>query len=450
VISQKEINLKDNARVFLKITVPQTEVKREYDELVKEYCEKAVMKGFRRGKVPAEVLMRKYGGEIKDETAVTIIKKGLEEAIQSIEEKPLNHSHPEVTEKVELDLGKDFTFEVSYDTFPKVELGSYKGVKVERPVAEPGDEDFARELDAIREKNSIVKEKADATVAKGDIVTVDYVELDADNKPLEKTKRDGFVLEVGRNASLYQFDDDILGAKVNEERIITKKIPAGDGSPEPAEREAKLKVIIKTVKEKILPELNDELAQDVSDKYKTLADLKADIGNKLKETAEDRLREITATRIVEKIVEGAKIPLPETMIEFELESNWHDLVERFNHREDLVIRAVQAEGKTKEDLFKDWRPNAEKKIKSELVIGRVQEEEKIEASEDDVTTEIKKYAAERGMEFDKAKEAYEKMNLLDYLKKSVARQKTIDFLISSADVKKGKKIKFLDLLQGNY
>ncbi len=450
MISQKEVNLKENARVFLKITVPQNEVKREHDSIVKEYCDKAVIKGFRPGKVPAEVLMRKYGAEIKDETAVSIIKKGLEEAVKDIEEKPLHQSHPTVSEKVELDLEKDFTFEVSYDTFPKVELGSYKGVKVERPVAEPAAEDLQRELDAVRDKNSVVKEKAGGEAARGDIVTIDYVELDADGNPLPNTKRDGFVFEVGRNTSVYQLDDDILGVKANEEKTITKTFPADYQVPELAGREVKLKVTVKAVKEKILPELNDELAQDVSDKYKTLSDLKADIEKKLKDTAEDRLREIAATRIVEKIVETSAIPLPETMVEAELEQNWHDLVERFNNREDLVVKAVQAEGKTKEDLFKDWRPNAEKKIKSELVIGRVQEAEKIEASDDDVTVEIKKYAEERGIEFEKAKEAYEKMNLLDYLKKSVARQKTIDFLIQNADVKKGKKVKFLDLLQGNY
>jgi trigger factor len=450
VISQKEVNLKENAKVFLKITVPQNEVQREYDEILKEYCDKAVIKGFRRGKVPADILMRKFGAEIKDEAAVTIIRKGLEEAIESIEEKPLNHSHPTVTDKFELDLGKDFTFEVTYDTFPKVELGAYKGVKAEKPAVEVGAEDLKRELEAIQEKNSVVKEKQGGAAAMGDIITVDYAELDDALAPVEATKRDGFVLEVGKNANAFQFDDELVGMKENDEKTITKKYEADYKVPELAGREVKIKIAVKTVKEKILPALDDELAQDVSDKYKTLADLKTDIEKRLKETAEERLRDILATAIVEKIVETSKIPLPETMIEFELENNWGDLVERFNKREDLVLRALAEESKTKEDLFKDWRPNAEKKIKAELVIGAVEEQEKIAASEEDVTAEIKKYAEERGLEFDKAKEAYEKMNLLDYLKRSVARQKTIAFLIDNADVKKGKKLKFLDLLQGNY
>jgi trigger factor len=452
VISRKEVSLKENARVFLKITVPQSEIQREYDELVKEYCDKAVIKGFRRGKVPAEVLMRKYGAQIKDETALAVIKKGLEEAVATIDEKPLNHSNPAVTEKVELDLAKDFTFEVSYDTFPKVELGAYQGIKAEKPVVAVGPEDLERELAAIREKNSVVKEKQGA-VAKGDIVTVDYVELDDEGKPVEGTKRDGFVLEVGKQLSVYQFDDDLIGLKANETKTLTKEIEAGgstDSSTEHVHRQAKLLLTVKAVKEKILPELNDELAQDVSDKYKTLADLKADIQKRLADTAEERLRDILATAIVDKIMETSKIPVPESMVAFELEQNWNDLVERFNKREDLVLRALKEEGKTKEDLFKDWRPGAEKKIKAELVIGAVEEKEKIVAGEEEVTAEIKKYAEERGLEYDKAKEAYEKMNLLDYLKRSLTRQKTIAFLIDHADVKKGKKLKFLDLLQGSY
>jgi len=447
VISQKEVSLKENARVFLKITVPQNEAQREYDELVKEYCDKVVIKGFRRGKVPAEVLLRKYGEEIKGEAAVNIIQKGLEEAIADIEEKPLNHSRPEVTEKVELDLTRDFTFEVSYDTFPKVELGEYKGVKVEKPAVEVEDEDLQRELEAVREKNSIVKEK-DGAAAQGDIVTVDYVELDAEGNPVDGTKRDGFVLEVGKNTSFYRFDDDLVGLKANESKTITKEVEAEAAGGEHVHREAKLQVTVKAVKEKILPELNDELAQDVSDKYQTIDDLKTDIRKKLTDTADERLRDIVATAIVEKIVEVSKIPLPESMVE--LDRNWSDLVERFNRREDLVLRALGEEGKTKEDLFKDWRPGAEKKIRAELVIGAVEEKENIAAGDEDVADEIKKYAAERGLEFDKAKEAYEKMNLLDYLKRSIARQKTIAFLIDNADVKKGKKLKFPDLLQGRY
>lgn len=441
--------------MFLKITVPQNEAQREYDALVKEYCGKVAMKGFRRGKVPADVLLRKYGEEIKGEAAMNIIQKGLEEAIGTIDEKPLNHSRPEVTEKVELDLTKDFTFEVSYDTFPKVELGDYKGVKVEKPAVEVGDEDLQRELEAVREKNSIVKEK-EGGIARGDIVTVDYVELDAEGNPVGGTKRDGFVLEVGKQTSVYRFDDDLVGLKANESRTITKEVEAEStggstgSSGEHVHREAKLQVTVKAVKEKIMPELNDELAQDVSDKYKTLDDLTTDIRKKLTDTADERLRDILATAIVEKIVEVSKIPLPESMVEVELERNWSDLVERFNRREDLVLRALSEEGKTKEDLFKDWRPGAEKKIKAELVIGAVEEKENISAGDEDVAAEIKKYAEERGLEFDKAKEAYEKMNLLDYLKRSIARQKTIAFLIGNADVKKGKKLKFLDLLQGRY
>jgi trigger factor len=450
VISQKEVNVKENAKVFLKITVPDNEVRREYDGLVKEYCDKAVIKGFRKGKVPADVLLRKFGAEIKDETAFNIIKKSLEEAFQSIKEKPLAYAHPEVTEKKDLELGKDFSFEVSYDTYPTVELGNYKGIKVERPVVELTEEDVARELAALQEKNSIVKEKKEGVTEKGNIVTIDYVELDKDGNRIDANKRDGFVFEAGKNSSVYQFDDDIVGMKANEEKIITKKYPADHDVAELAGKEVRLKVTVTAIKEKIIPALDDELAQDISDKYKTLEDLKNDIKEKLKSAEEERLKEVLATRIVETVVAASTIPIPETMVKAELEHSWDELCERFNKREDLVLRALQNDGKTKEDLFKDWRPNAEKKIKAELVINKIEESEKIEATEEDVNAEIQKYATERSLEFAKAKEAYEKMNLLDYLKRSIVREKTLAFLIAHADVKKGKKVKFLDLLQGNY
>ncbi|MBN1523615.1 MAG: trigger factor [Spirochaetales bacterium] len=451
MISQKEVNLKENSKVFLKITVPGTEVQKEYDELLKEYCEKVQIKGFRKGKVPAEVLIRKYGEEIKGETTYSVIKKSLDEAIQTVEEKPLGYSMPElIDQKVTAEPGKDFTYEVTYDTYPKVELGDYTGIKAEKLQYAIADEDLDRELKAVQDRNSVVKEIKDAAVKKGHIITIDYTELDADENPVEGTAREGFVFEVGTGHTLHKIDEDVVGMKAGEEKIIKKTYDKEYDYKELAGRDIILKVKVVVVKEKILPALDDELAQDVSDKFKTLDDLKKDITDRLTKAAEDKIKEQLATQIIEQIVAASKMDLPSTMIDLELEQSWRNFCQQFNNREDIVIKALEQDGKTKEDLYKDWRPNVEKKIKAEIVLQEIEEKQKITASEEEVDAEVKKFADERGIEFEKAKEQYEAAKMLDYLKRSITREKTFDYMIEQAEVKKGKKIKLLDLLQGNY
>ncbi|RPJ05195.1 MAG: trigger factor [Spirochaetaceae bacterium] len=451
VISQKEVSVKENSRVYLKMTVPGNEIQREYDEVIREYCEKVHMKGFRKGKVPKDVLVRKFSEELKGETTYTVIKKSLDEAFESIEEKPLAYSMPELTDsKVVAVPGQDFTFEVFYDTYPKIELAPYTGVHAEKPGYTIGDEDIAKELLAIQERNSIVKEKADGKVEKKNIVTVDYVELDNAGNPVTGSAREGFVFEVGSGLSLYKFDDDILDMKQGEEKILKKAFPADFEYPELAGREVSVRVKAVIIKEKILPALDDELAQDVSDKFKTLDDLKKDIKERLVKVAEDKIKEILATRIITEIAEKSTIPVPETMVTLELEQSWKDFCARLNNREDIVLQALEQEKKTKESLLAEWKPNVEKKIRSELVLNEIEEKEKLEAVDADVEQEIRKFALERGLEFDKAKEQYEKANMLAYLKRSITREKTFDFLIENADLKAGKKLKLLDLIAGNY
>jgi len=236
VISQKEVNVKDNAKVFLTLTVPGDEVQKEYDALLKDYCDKAVIKGFRKGKVPAEVLLRKFGDEIRDETAFTIIRKSLEEAFDQIEEKPLAYAQPELTEKKEIETGKDFTFTVSYDTYPKVELGPYTGVKAEKTVVEISDEDMKRELAALQEKNSIVKEKKEGPVERGNIVTVDYSEIDPDGNPYPPVFTRDLSLRPGKTPACISLTRISWGWRRERRRPSPKPMPRSTTSPSWPER----------------------------------------------------------------------------------------------------------------------------------------------------------------------------------------------------------------------
>jgi len=448
-IESKE-KLLDNSVVSLQVKVPQEEVKEEYDSLVTDYCKKVSIKGFRRGKVPPEVLIRKLGDSLMGETTQKLIEKGLEEAFEVVEHKPLPYTVPSLKDgaELELDLEKPFSFEVTYDTFPDVELGDYKEIEVREPVVSIGKEDMDRELAAIQEQNSVVIDKADGKVERDDTVTIDYVELDDAGREQEGTRREGFTFTVGSGYNLYKIDDDIVGMARDEEKVLEKEYPEDFEQSDLAGRKVKLEVRVTAVKEKKLPAIDDELAQDVSEKYSGLKDLKDDISKRLEESADQRVRQVKIQSIFDKIVEGSKIPVPESMVQQELAVRWQNFVRQFRMDESFVLRALESQGRTKDEVIQGWRPAVEKAIKVQLAENRIAEAEGIEVSDEELDRHIEEEAAKEGREPEELKEELAQNNVLGLLRDNLVSRKTRDLLLESAVVKKGEKVGFLDFMQG--
>ncbi len=447
---EKTIEELENSSVKLQIKIPSSEIEKEYNEIVNKYCKTVQIKGFRKGKVPPSILIRKFGPALLEETAEKIIENSITEALEEVDKKPISYARPEVKTEEKLELGKDFSFELIYDTFPEVELGNYREIEVEELETEVTDSDIQKELELLREQNAIVVEKKDPVVAKDDIVTVDFVELDESGNEIENTKRESFVFQVGSGYNLYKIDDDIVGMKKDEEKVIEKEFPEDYEYKELAGKKVRLKVTIRGVKEKNLPEIDDELAQDISDKYETLEDLKKDIRKRLEELAESRIREHKIAQILKKVVEDSKIPLPKSMVDFELETRWNNFVRQFRADEDTVLKLLQAEGKSKEDLLNEWREEAERGLKEALVIREIIKKEGIKVTDEEVDREIKEEAERANTTFEDLKERVVKGNLLENLKDDIARKKLFDFLLESAKVVNKKKVNFVDLREGNY
>ena len=450
MIVNKNVELMEKSAVKLTITVDKDSIQKEYDELLGGYSRSLQLKGFRRGKVPRELLVRKLGAALIGETESNVIHKSLEEALKGGEQRPLPYCVPEVDADQELKLGSDFTYTASFDTFPKVEVPEYKGLEVEELQVAISTQDEERELKALQEQNALVVDKKKDEVEKGDIVTIDYVELDAGGAESAGTKREGFVFELGSGYNLYKIDEDILGMRKEEERVIKKSYPQDFEIKELAGRMMDLKVKVRGLKEKQLPEINDELAQDISEKYSTLEDLKKDIRLRLEEFARRRVREHSISQLLERIAQGTQVELPKSMIEQDLERQWEDFVRRFRATEQDVLAALQKEGKSKEDLLKEWQGASERKLRLRLAVSRMVELEKIQVSEEEVDGEVRKTADARRLNFAELKEGMKKHNALDLVAYDLKNEKLYDLLLENAVKKKGKEIKFLDLAQGNY
>jgi trigger factor len=451
MIASKEVTAKDNSSVELTVTIKKESAKAEYSKLLNNYSKKIQIKGFRKGKAPVNVLEQKYGDGIKEEAAMNLVEESLKIIFDEIDEKPLPYSVPSLQEGSEvLNIDEDYKFSVVYDVFPTLKIGSYKNISVESPDVKVLKKDEDREIDKLREQNAVVIEKTEGKVEKDDIVTINYVELDKDGKDIEGTSREDFVFTVGTGYNIYKLDDDIIGLKKDEEKILNKDFPENFENKDLAGKKVSIKVTVTTIKVNELPELDDELAQDISEKYKTLKDLRADIKKKLKDSLDKKIKELQFEKLMDNIIENSDIPVPESMLKAEMDNSWQNFLVQSRMDEKQILQILEMQGKTKDLLLEEWRPNSTKSLKVQLVIAKLIEDEKIETTSEEVDEEIKTQAIDSGQKYDEFKELIEKNNYTAHIENDVKNKKFIDFLISKNTITKGKKVDFVDLLENNF
>jgi trigger factor len=454
VAISKEITRLEHSSVKLTITVSKDDVRAQYDDLLSGYSKNIQIPGFRKGKAPKNVLERKFGEALKDEALGKIVEKAItgvfEDESLAREDKPLPYSTPQLQDKPVLNMDEDLRFAVVYDVLPKITVGAWKGLEVEAPDVSITEEDLSRELEAIRERNAIVKDKDEGLpAAKDDVVTVDYAELSDAGEVLQDTERKDFVFTLGSGYNVFKFDDEIIGMKKGETRDIEKTYPQDFSDPALAGKTKKIRVSLIALKERNLPELDDDLAQDVDEKYKTLEDLKASIRDRLTKNLEKRLREIRLNNLLEKIMETTPVEVPESMIRIELESRWRNLARRFNTSVEEMVKMMGASGKGYDDIAAEWRPDAVKALHSRLIVETLIQDLGLEASDEEVEKEFETLAAETGSPPEEIKKYYEQENMREYLKEDIKERKFLDILLAENKIKPGKKENYLDLVKNN-
>ncbi|HOZ70968.1 MAG TPA: trigger factor [Spirochaetales bacterium] len=451
MVVTKNIEKLEHSAVRLTVTVGKDDVRAAYDALLKDYAKNVRIDGFRKGKVPANILERKFGPQLKLDAMGRVMDEAVEKALDGEALVPLSYAQPELDGQPAFELDADFSFSVTYDVFPEVVAGDISGMELELPQVTIAKADEERELDEIRDRNAIVMDKDDKAAAKkGDIATVDYAELDESGEPIKGTERQDFVFEIGSGHNLYKFDDDVIGMKKDAEKTIEKTFPADFEYAELAGQTKKLRVKLTKLKEKKLPELDDELAQDVSEQFKTLDDLKADIRAKLEKRLEDRLKSLREKGVVDALVEKSTVDLPASMVAAELEMRLRNLMQRMGiDSEERLAQIVSMSGRSVDQLREEWRPEAEKAIKTRLVLDKLTEEGKYAASDDDVAAEYAKMAADSNLSVDEVKAEYERRGMVEYLVDRIKEDRLIADLEKKMKVKKGKKIAFVDLFKEN-
>ncbi len=449
----KEISKLEKSAVKLTATVAQADVASSYKNSMAKYAKNIQIPGFRKGHVPQNVLEQKYGEALKSEITGDIIDNALNEILQSDEAKdyrPLPYAQPRLDgDKLpELDTSKDFTFTVIYDVFPSVEVKNFSGIVIKEPQVQIGDEELQEELKAIQERNASVLDKKDGEgVEKDNIVTINYKELDDNGATVEGSEREDFVFTVGTGENIYKIDDEILGMKKDETKEITKKYDKKDSDPELAGKTKKISVTVTAIKIRELPALDDDLAQDVNEKYKTLDDLKANIKLNMETARTRKLSELKSQSLLDQLIEKNQFELPVSMIQAEQESRWNMMAQQFQTTPEQLAQMVASSGQTKEDMLKQWTGDSEKMLKSRIIVDTLLRERNISVTPEEIDAEYEKIAKEQGLTVDEVKEHYKDLKAKEYLIDDVKENKLYEELYKQVKVEKGDKIAFADLFK---
>ncbi len=386
--------------------------------------------GFRKGKVPRQMVEKMYGPEVfYDEACNILIPDAYEEAMDECEEDVV--SRPEITVE-QIKKGEPFIFSAKVALKPPVKLGKYKGVAIEKVDATVTDEDVEKALKREQENNARNIEVTDRAVKDGDMTVLDF-EGFVDGVAFEGGKGENYSLTIGSGAFIPGFEDQLIGAEIGKEVEVKVTFPEDYQAKELASKDAVFKCTIKEIKEKELPELDDEFASEVSE-FDTLEEYKADVRKNLEESKAKEAKDEKEARVIEAIVKDAAMDIPEAMIKTQQEQMIDEFAQRMSMQGLTMDQYYQFTGSSYDKMIESVRPQAEERIKSRLVLEEIAKAENIECTDADVEDEMKKMAEVYQMEVDKIKEMLPEKSLKG-IKEDIKVRKAAEFAVENAKEK---------------
>lgn len=419
--------LEEKNMVKLVITSSDEEFEKGLEQAYNKNKSKINVQGFRKGKAPRKIIEKFYGKEVFFEDAANAIIP--EAYAKAAEESGLEIvSQPEIG-LVQLEDGKPFIFSATVAVKPEVELGQYKGVEVAKADVEVTEDDVNAELDKVKEQNSRTVNVEGRPVQDKDMTVIDF-EGFIDGQPFQGGKGENYPLTIGSHSFIDTFEEQLIGKNIGEETEVNVTFPEDYHAEELKGKPATFKVIVKEIKEKQYDDLDDDFAQNVSD-FDTLAEYKEDLKKTIGERKANEAKNKKEAEVIDKIIENAKMDIPSAMVDTQVRQMAEDFSRRLQQQGLSVEQYFQFTGLTADKLFADMQPEAEKRIKSRLVLEAVVKAENIEVSDEEYESELNKMAESYGMEVDKIKEfmgEYEQKQI----REDIAVQKAVDLVVAEA------------------
>ena len=392
---------------------------------------KIALPGFRKGKAPRAMIEKMYGKEVfYEDAANALIPSAYAKAVDECEEEIVSQPTIDV---VQAEAGKPFIFTAEVALKPEVTLGKYKGVEVEAIDVTVTDEDVNAAIDRERENNARTVTVEDRAVQEKDVVTLDF-EGFVDGVAFEGGKGENYPLTIGSKTFIPGFEDQLVGAELNKEVEVNVTFPEDYQAEELAGKAAVFKCTVKEIKEKQLPELDDEFASEVSE-FETLAEYKEDVKKNLAEKKEADAKNEKEQKVIEAIIADAKMDIPEAMVVSQQRQMAEDFAQRLQMQGLSIEQYFQFTGLTGETFLAQMKPQAENRIKTRLVLEAVAAAENVVVSEEEYKDELKKMAEAYQMEVEKMEEmigSYEEKGI----KSDISIRKAVDFVVAEAKEKK--------------
>ena len=383
--------------------------------------------GFRKGKVPRQMIEKMYGPEVfYDEAANNMIPDAYAKAYDESELDIV--SQPKI-EVVQMEKGKPFIFTAEVATKPEVTLGDYKGLKVDKVSTRVTQKEVDEEIEKERERNARTIEVTDRAVQDKDEVTLDF-EGFVDGVAFEGGKGEDYPLTIGSGSFIPGFEEQLIGAEIDKEVEVNVTFPKEYHSEELAGKDATFKCTVHTIKAKELPELDDEFASEVSE-CETMDAYRAEVKKNIKERKERTGKEKKENQAVDQAIENAQMDIPEAMIEFQVRQMADDFARRIQQQGLTVEQYFQFTGLSEEKMMEEFKPEAEKRIRTRLTLEAIVAAENIEVSEERLDEELQKMADSYKMEVDKLKE-YMGENEKKQMKEDIAIQEAVTLIANAA------------------
>lgn len=421
----------EKSTVKITINLEEKEWNEAIDAAYERVKGKYSMPGFRKGKVPKKVLESAYGAGVFYEEAINIAFPKYYEEVLDKEPSIEAVARPDIDIKDISEKGISMIAEVAVK--PEVKLGEYKGITFKKVEYNVKEADVKDELKRLQERNSRMVDVTDRAVESGDTVTIDY-SGSVDGVKFEGGTAEKQPLTIGSNTFIPGFEDQIIGMKIGEERDITVKFPEDYHAENLKGKDSVFHIVLHEIKAKELPELTDEFIKDAVG-AESLDAYKKEIKERLKKQNKDRAEREIEDEIVKKVTANAEVVIPEALIDNQIDQMVNEMSYRLSYQGLKLEDYLKYVGKTMEEYRKGYYDQAKDLVKSQLVIGKIIEEEKIDATEEDVTAKIEEMAKAQGK---KAPDLKKDMaaRQLDYVKNEIIVKKLFDFLKSANEIKK--------------
>jgi trigger factor len=412
-------------RVRINVEVPFTELQPDFDRAYKQLAEQVRLPGFRPGKAPAKLLEARIGrGAVVEQVVNDALPSRYSQAVTSSDVQPIGQPEIEITK---IEDGDELVFTAEVDVRPKIELPDLTALTITVDPIEVTDEDVQSELESLQARFGTLA-GVDRAAQKGDIVSID-VSASIDGEPVPDAQSEGISHEVGSGQLVDGLNEAVVGLAAGESRVFTTTLAAGGH----AGQEAQVTVKVNSVKERELPDLDDEFAQLASE-FDTIDELKASLSDQVARVKRIQQAEKIRDAAIEKLVEQVDVPLPEKIVQAQVDETMHNALHGLDHDEDRLAEALAEQGSSREEFEADARQNAEKAVKTQLLVDAIADALNVQVGQDDLTERLVLQSRQYGVEPQQLLQFLQENNQLSAMFADVRRGKALAVVVHGATV----------------